>query len=174
MKQEVGPLLEGTGHERHEALENDAVKSEELIASKYLLDPLEPESASSTPPVKRPFTLLPPSAPSTETSSKKAIGTPVFLSTSTALHDDLAGQLAQMAEQLKRNAVHFAEALEKDRAVLKDTDEKLDANYDNLGKERIRLRDHRGKSGGTTCLVITSILVVIASFIVMLAVMRIT
>ena len=79
-----------------------------------------------------------------------------------------------MAEQLKRNAIHFSESLEKDKAVLKDAEEKLDVSYDSLGKERVRLRDHRGKSSGTTCLVIMSIVVVLISFIVMLFVIRVT
>lgn len=155
-----------------EDITNVQLAHEDSIAHN-LLDPIESEPIPKTNPVNPSFTLLSPSAPPSTTSTK-ATSTPAFLKTSTALHDDLAGQLAQMAEQLKRNAIHFSESLEKDKAVLKDAEEKLDVNYDSLGKERVRLRDHRGKSSGTTCLVIMSIVVVLISFIVMLFVIRVT
>jgi SNARE protein 1 len=47
-------------------------------------------------------------------------------------------------------------------------------NYDVMKRERVRLRDHRGKSIGTTCLTITSILVVTVAFVVMLFILRFT
>jgi SNARE protein 1 len=153
----------------------DVSLQEESLAHN-LLDPVEdgPEIMKDTHVANPASMLLSPPATSTSTSSTKAAGTPAFLKTSTALQDDLAGQLAQMAEQLKRNAMHFADSLEKDKGALKETEDRLDVNYDSLGKERIRLRDHRGKSKGTTWLVIVSIVVVLASFIVMLFIMRIT
>lgn len=173
VKQVDVPGLEEASAEKRATDDGDLTQQEESLAHN-LLDPLESEEAPSTLPTNPTFNLLSQSAPSTTTSSTKATGTPALLKTSTALHDDLADQLAQMAKQLKRNAMHFSESLEKDKAVLKDTEEKLDVNYDSLGKERIRLRDHRGKSGGTTCLVIMSIIIVIISFAVMLLVIRIT
>ncbi|KII92205.1 hypothetical protein PLICRDRAFT_464542 [Plicaturopsis crispa FD-325 SS-3] len=71
----------------------------------------------------------------------------------------MSEQLAQMATQLKRNAMHFSESLARDQAVVDEAQEKLEGNYDVMKKERVRLRDHRGKSGSTTCLVLMSMLV---------------
>ena len=42
----------------------------------------------------------------------------------------MSEQLAAMAAQLKRDAVHFASALEKDRAVVQGAQEKVGRNYD--------------------------------------------
>ncbi|KAH8119138.1 hypothetical protein DFH11DRAFT_424555 [Phellopilus nigrolimitatus] len=125
-------------------------------------------------PLKNPASiLLPPSLPSTSALSG-ANAVPGFLETSTALQEDLSEQLAQMARQLKLNAQHFSEALAKDQGVVQVSKEKVEQNYDDLTKERIRLRDHSGKSRGTTCLVLMSIVVVIIGFMLTFFVIRIT
>lgn len=93
---------------------------------------------------------------------------------STALQEELSAQLAQMAGQLRRNAEHFSTALAADQAVLRGAEEKIGANYDVMKRERVRLRDHRGKSLGTTCLTITSVLVVAFAFLVMFFLLRFT
>jgi Membrane fusion protein Use1 len=93
---------------------------------------------------------------------------------STALQEELSAQLAQMAGQLRRNAEHFSTALAADQAVLRGAEEKIGANYDVMKRERVRLRDHRGKSLGTTCLTITSVLVVAVAFLVMFFLLRFT
>ncbi|KAF8268211.1 hypothetical protein EI94DRAFT_1728377 [Lactarius quietus] len=93
---------------------------------------------------------------------------------STALQEELAMQLAQMAGQLRRNAEHFSGALAADQAVLRVAEEKVGANLDVMKWERVRLRDHRGKSLGTTCLTISSVLVVAIAFLVMFFVIRFT
>ncbi|PPQ97531.1 hypothetical protein CVT26_006520 [Gymnopilus dilepis] len=90
----------------------------------------------------------------------------------TALHEELSSQLEQMAQQLKRNAVHFSTSLEKDKAVVEDAKMKLEGNYDVMQKERIRLRDHRGKSGSTTWMVVGIILLVLVLFVLMVGVIR--
>ncbi|KAI0332288.1 hypothetical protein GY45DRAFT_1321067 [Cubamyces sp. BRFM 1775] len=123
-------------------------------------------------PIDPSESLLPPSAPSAETSTTQA--TPAFLQNSAALHEELSAQLAQMATQLKRNAVHFAGALEKDKAVVLETQEKLERNHDVMSKERVRLRDHRSKSWGTTWITILSIVVVLIGFLLTFFVIRIT
>jgi SNARE protein 1 len=97
-----------------------------------------------------------------------------FLQNSTALQQDLSEQLAQMATQLKRNAMHFSESLAKDQVVVEAAQEKIVENYDVMVKERSRLRDHRGKSGHTTRLVMLSLLVVVVSFIFMFFIIRLT
>jgi SNARE protein 1 len=93
---------------------------------------------------------------------------------STALQEELSAQLAQMAGQLRRNANHFSKALAVDQAVLRDAEEKISTNYDVMKRERVRLRDHRGKSLGTTCLTIASVLVVTIAFVVMFFILRFT
>lgn len=90
----------------------------------------------------------------------------------TALQEELSAQLAQMAGQLRRNAEHFSTALAADQAVLRSAEEKMGANYDVMKRERVRLRDHRGKSLGTTCLTITSVLVVAIAFLIMFFLIR--
>lgn len=79
-----------------------------------------------------------------------------------------------MARQLRRNATHFSDSLARDKVVVDATQEKIEGNFDLLKKERIRLRDFRGKSGGTTCLVIMSIIIVVIAFILMVFVIRVT
>ncbi len=97
----------------------------------------------------------------------------VLLQHSTALQEELAMQLAQMAGQLRRNAEHFSGVLAADQGVLRAAEEKVGANLDVMKRERVRLRDHRGKALGTTCLTISSVVVAIA-FLVMFFVIRFT
>ncbi|KAH9166954.1 hypothetical protein EDB89DRAFT_173338 [Lactarius sanguifluus] len=91
----------------------------------------------------RPF-LPPDRTPSTagahntggDTASESAL-----LQHSTALQEELEWQPAQMAGQLRRNAEHVSGALA--------AGEKAGANLDVMRRERVRLRDHRGKALGT-------------------------
>jgi hypothetical protein len=135
--------------------------------------PLEPSLDTTTiaSPVR-----LPPGTPGVPLSSTKADGTPTqaLLQHRTVLQEELSAQLAQMAGQLRRNAEHFSSALATDQAVLRNTEEKIGANFDVMKQERVRLRDHRSKSLGTTCLTITSVLVVLISFVVMFFIVRLT
>jgi hypothetical protein len=94
------------------------------------------------------------------------------LQTSNALQEELSAQLAQMATQLKRNAMHFSDSLAKDKAVIDETHEKLEGNFGVMLKERIRLRDFRGKSGSTTCMVIGIVVAVLMLFMAMISVIR--
>ncbi len=79
-----------------------------------------------------------------------------------------------MATQLKLNSLHFSNSIANDSAIVTSLDEKLDKNYEDMKKERVRLRDHRGKSMGTTCLVVSSVVGVVAAFVVMVGIMRVT
>ncbi|ETW81629.1 hypothetical protein HETIRDRAFT_439985 [Heterobasidion irregulare TC 32-1] len=109
-------------------------------------------------------------------SSTKAATTPspAFLQNSSVIQHELSAQLAQMAGQLRRNAVHFSEVLARDQAIMSDAEEKIGANFDVMKKERVRLRDHRGKSMGTTCITLASIIAVVIAFIWMFFVIRLT
>jgi len=110
-----------------------------------------------------------PLAPAADAASAQA-----HLQHSTVLQEELSAQLAQMAGQLRRNAEHFSSALATDQAVLRNAEEKIVVNYDGMKRERVRLRDHRGRSIGTTCLTLTSVLVVTVAFVVMFFVLRFT
>jgi SNARE protein 1 len=77
-----------------------------------------------------------------------------------------------MATQLKRNALHFSDALAKDQAVVVEAEQKLEGNYGLMERERDRLRDHGGKSRGTTCLVVMIMLVVVLLFALMVVLIR--
>ncbi|KAL7281379.1 hypothetical protein ACG7TL_004690 [Trametes sanguinea] len=143
------------------------------MSTQDLLLTLSDAEAFTRGPINPSESLLPPSIPSTaEKSTSQA--TPAFLQNSAALHEELSAQLAQMATQLKRNAVHFADALEKDKTVVQETQEKLELNHDVMSKERVRLRDHRSKSWGTTWITILSIVVVLVGFLLTFFVIRIT
>ena len=111
-----------------------------------------------------PSEILPPS-----TSSSRRVP----LSTA-AVHEELSAQLAQMATQLKRNAIHFSDTLVRDQAVVEETKLKMESNYDSMQKERTRLRDHSGKSRSTTWLTLFSIIAVFVSFFIMFFIIRFT
>ncbi|KIO32275.1 hypothetical protein M407DRAFT_241527 [Tulasnella calospora MUT 4182] len=99
---------------------------------------------------------------------------PAFLTTSLETQEELAEQLAQMGRQLKLNALHLANSISKEKGVLEDAGEKLQGNLDTMTKERVRLRDHRGKSGSTTCMVLTAIACVVVAWIAMFFIIRLT
>lgn len=91
---------------------------------------------------------------------------------SIAVQEELSSQLELMAAQLKRNAIHFSTSLAKDQAAIEDAQQKLEGNYDVMMKERVRLRDHRGKSGSTTCMVVAIVVLVLVLFILMISIIR--
>ncbi|KAK0225577.1 hypothetical protein IW262DRAFT_1356830 [Armillaria fumosa] len=128
-----------------------------------LLSPSDPPSTTISPLP----TLLPASATS------KATGVSVLQNTN-ALHNELSEQLAQMATQLKRNALHFSDSLAADKAIVEEAQQKIESNFSFMRKERVRLRDFRGKSGSTTCLVVMAVVVVTVLFIFMVMLIRLT
>jgi len=77
-----------------------------------------------------------------------------------------------MAQQLKRNAMHFSSSLEKDKSVVEDAQQKLEGNYDVMQKERVRLRDRSSASRSNTCLVIGVVALVLLVFMLMVSVIR--
>jgi len=140
-------------------------------------DTSETQPTSSTAEAVAAPTLIAVSPPLPSTSTSKpataATITSSFLD-SNALHTDLADQLASMARQLKQNAVHFSESLVKDQAVLNDTHEKIEQNMVTMKEERVRLRDHRGKTWNTTWLMLASVVGVLIAFVLTFMVIRIT
>ncbi|TFK53780.1 hypothetical protein OE88DRAFT_1733653 [Heliocybe sulcata] len=141
---------------------------ESLPTSDLLLSPSDtlPRMPEQSRASLIPSPLPQPTMPGLPTSST------VPLQSSNLLQEELSAQLAQMASQLKANAVHFSSTLAKDEALVQDAQEKLETNYDEMKRERVRVRDFRGKSGGTTWLVVCSVIVVLISFVVMVFIIR--
>ena len=90
----------------------------------------------------------------------------------TVLHDELSSQLEQMAQQLKRNAIHFSTSLAKDKAFLEDAAQKIESNFDTMQSQRLKLRDRSSQSRSNTWLVIGIILLVVLLFTLMVVVIR--
>ena len=153
---EPPPPLYGEGRKLNEKVENSTSSELAPPASKEL--PITDDLLTS---------------PSEEFAASTSHSRRVPLSTA-AVHEELSAQLAQMATQLKRNAIHFSDTLAKDQAVVEDTQLKMESNYDSMQKERTRLRDHSGKSRGTTWLTLFSIIAVFVSFFVMFFIIRLT
>jgi len=143
-----------------------------VSAEKLLLSPSELK--------QQPVPLISKNAASTSVSLSQGDSKPTARSTaaglqnSQALQQELSDQLALMASQLKRNAQHFSDTLSKDNALVEETGEKLESNFGFMQKERVRLRDHSGKSWNTTWLVFGSITLVLTLFVLMVAIIRVT
>lgn len=155
----------------------ELLPNEEPRSSTLPADDLLPSDTTSYPtsiPFSPPTTLIPSTIPLTSTSTTTATASRPSNSNSntTALQQELSDQLAQMAIQLKRNALHFSDSLAKDKAVVEETEQKLEGNYGVMERERVRLRDHSGKSRGTTCLVVMIIMAVVFLFALMVLLIR--
>ena len=150
-----------------------ALPTEQLLLSPSDTTPFPSANIPSALPTYISSNFPPGSARSPDTAAV-ATGASRFLQNSNALHQDLSEQLAQMAVQLKRNALHFSETLEKDKAIVEEAQQKLEGNFDVMQKERIRLRDHRGKSGSTTWLVVGIVLTVVLLFVMIVLLIRLT
>ena len=88
-------------------------------------------------------------APSEKLPGSTSSSRRVPLSTA-AVHEELSAQLAQMASQLKRNAIHFSDTLIKDQAVVEETKSKMESNLDELHKEQTGLGDYSREGRGAT------------------------
>ncbi|KAF8492922.1 hypothetical protein JB92DRAFT_1211979 [Gautieria morchelliformis] len=97
-----------------------------------------------------------------------------LLSSSLQTHEELSNELSRMATQLKRNAQHFSDSLDKDKSLVLSAADVLEKNHDTMTKERVRLRDHRGKSFGTTWMVFGALLVVSIAWVSVFFVIRLT
>ncbi|RXW24332.1 hypothetical protein EST38_g1525 [Candolleomyces aberdarensis] len=91
----------------------------------------------------------------------------------THLQTQLSDQLAQMAVQLKRNALHFAGSLEADKAVVEAAQSKIEGNMSFMETQRGRLKTLSGKTGGTTWLTLGIVLATVLLFMVMVGVIRV-
>ncbi|KAG6860441.1 hypothetical protein C0995_011081 [Termitomyces sp. Mi166 len=153
--------------------ESTAVPTDDLLLPADT--PSYPSSTSFSFPT--PMTLIPSTIPTSANDASITTGAAPrlgFLQNSNAIQQELFDQIAQMATQLKRNTVHFSEMLRKDQTVVEEAKEKLESNFDVMQKERLRLRDHRGKSWGTTGLTVLVVVAVLILFVIMVGIIRFT
>ncbi|KAH9051353.1 hypothetical protein EDB83DRAFT_2676479 [Lactarius deliciosus] len=94
----------------------------------------------------------------------------VYTGAAAARHGTAGGAGGAASLQLWRNTEHFPGAL----AALLRHAEKMGANLDVMKREREWLGDHRGKALGTTCLAISSVVIVAITFLSMFFVIRFT
>ncbi|KAH9026566.1 hypothetical protein EDB84DRAFT_1579774 [Lactarius hengduanensis] len=90
---------------------------------------------------------------------------------SALLQEELA---VQLAGQLRRNAEHFSGVLGAGQGVRRAAEERVGANLEVAKQVRVRVHDHRGKALGTTCLTISSVVVVAIASLIMFFVIRFT
>ncbi|KAG8714868.1 hypothetical protein FRC08_011336 [Ceratobasidium sp. 394] len=134
-----------------------------------------PEPKSSSPESSESPTepLLPHSRPSAP-AAPQIPDMPAFMHTSLQTQEDLSEQLAQMAAQLKRNAQTFAAQLHEDNALVQLAHDQLEGVHTRVKTERTTLRDFRGKSGYTTCMVMGAVAVVMVSWVMMFFLIKVT
>ncbi|KAF7313401.1 hypothetical protein HMN09_00495900 [Mycena chlorophos] len=123
-----------------------------------------PESAAES--------LLLPSKPTKSTSTSTSLQPSASMQHATLRQREMVDQMATMSEQLKRNSLYFAELLEKDKRVMEGAESKLESNFDFMQKTRVMTRDLRGKTGGTTCLVLLIVVFVMLVFVMMIGLIR--
>ncbi|KAJ8094625.1 hypothetical protein PM082_010631 [Marasmius tenuissimus] len=135
-------------------------------------DPLLPiaSTSESGPNLAADIPSLIPSS-STPGASKS---TAILMQNSNALQQEMTDQLAQMSAQLKRNMIHFSESLAKDAAVVEETKEKLESNFDAMSANKTQLQQHQGKSWTTTWVTLSIVITVLVSFASMVFLIRLT
>jgi len=160
-------------------LQSEEKQPSSVSTTGLLISPPEPSEFSPTLIKSAIPSLLPVNASDiastsaySRTSGTAPIARKFGVGNSIAVQEELSSQLELMAAQLKRNAIHFSTSLAKDQAVVEDTQQKLEGNYDVMLKERVRLRDHRGKSVSTTCMVLGIVALVLVLFMLMVSIIR--
>ncbi|KAF9526871.1 hypothetical protein CPB83DRAFT_857134 [Crepidotus variabilis] len=155
----------------------EAVTSSVIDTALPSLLPLNPSETARASAFSRSFGPTPISrniasaaAASTSTTNTAATGNQA----TTALHEELSSQLEQMAQQLKRNAIHFSTSLAKDKTVIEAAAEKIESNYDTMQTQRVKLRDRSSSSRSNTCMTLGIILLVLLVFLFMVSVIRFT
>jgi Membrane fusion protein Use1 len=146
----------------------------ELIPSDVASEPHRPVVEDSALDLLPSSSISHNSEPARAPPTSHAPPTSSLLSGSLQTHEELSNELSRMATQLKRNAQHFSESLDKDKSLVQSAADVLEKNYDTMTKERVRLRDHRGKSFGTTWMVFGALLVVSIAWVCMFFIIRFT
>ncbi|CAO1637287.1 unnamed protein product [Parajaminaea phylloscopi] len=110
---------------------------------------------------------------------KKAGSTTPFtpspmLSTERTTQEALSHELLRMASALKTQSVSFSSALERDRKLLESADEKLLANLDVMTRTRGRLGEYAHKARGMGWFTLATVAIVVATWVVMFVIIRLT
>lgn len=116
----------------------------------------------------------PPSKGDAEKDQQTLEPQPTALQSERSIQDALSGELLRMAGVLKANSVRFADALERDRKVLEEAGEKLQANLTLMTRTRGRLGEYSRKARGMGWITLGSIAVVGMSWAVMFVIIRLT
>lgn len=90
------------------------------------------------------------------------------------IQDTLSADLVSMAKQLKSNALAFSDHLGNDKSLLEQTQTQLDKAYTNVSTQQNRLGVYSAKAGGTTWLVLISLIVVFFSWTFLFVVIKLT
>lgn len=93
---------------------------------------------------------------------------------SRAVHAGLMGELVRMATVLKGNSIALGQALERDRHLVENAEDKLSTNLDFMTRTRGRLGKYTHIARSSTWLTIYSVVTVVASWILIFVVIRIT
>lgn len=103
-----------------------------------------------------------------------APGSPPMLSTERSAQEALSHELLRMASALKMQSISFSSALERDRKLLESADEKLLANLDVMTRTRGRLGEYAHKARGMGWFTLGTVAIVIATWVVMFVIIRLT
>lgn len=107
-------------------------------------------------------------------SSASEEAAPTALQSERSIQDSLSGELLRMAGILKTNSIKFADALERDRKVLEEADEKLQGNLTLMTRTRGRLGEYSRKARGMGWVTLGSVVAVCISWMLMFVVIRLT
>lgn len=97
-----------------------------------------------------------------------------ILSSDRSTQEALSHELLRMASSLKSQSISFSSALERDRKLLENADEKLLANLDVMTRTRGRLGEYAHKARGMGWFTLATIAVVVATWVVMFVIIRLT
>ncbi|SNX87845.1 uncharacterized protein MEPE_06556 [Melanopsichium pennsylvanicum] len=112
----------------------------------------------------------PPAATATVSTS----ASDTILQSDRATHEALSSELLRMASILKSNSLAFADSLERDRILLEKAGNDLSHNLDLMTRTRGRLGVYSRKARNMGCFTLTSILIVMLSWMLMFLLIRLT
>lgn len=106
--------------------------------------------------------------------SNKGMSSETTLQSEQNMRDALSSELLRMASVLKQNSSAFADALERDRVLVEQAGERLGQNLDMLTRTRGQLGVFSKKARSLGWLTLSSIVVVLVSWVMMFVLIRVT
>ncbi|CDZ98166.1 Vesicle transport protein, Use1 [Phaffia rhodozyma] len=113
-------------------------------------------------------------AAETDGGARAVVGQGTVSGSSSKIQDELTEQLAQMAAQLRKNAVHFSTSLEAEKPLLEQGAALLESNFSKLTGSQTRLGQVSTKGRSNTWLVLGACLVVCLAWVWMFVIIRLT